>query len=196
MSPSPPSLLTLFRTWLTIGATSFGGGSATQLLIQQHFVERLRWLTPAEFAQDWAVVQFAPGINLIAIAILIGRRIGGASGIALSMLGMLLPAVGITIAMTAIYTRVRDLPQIAGALRGITPALVGMSLAFTWRLLKPPMQSLRPQGRGPFAIGIVLIAATLAMTASGIPVLLSYLLGAAGLGLLYGLRRHRTSWTG
>lgn len=196
MSSSPPSLLTLFRTWLTIGATSFGGGSATQLLIQQHFVEKLKWLTPAEFAEDWAVVQFAPGINLLAIAILIGRRVGGAAGIALSMLGMLLPAAGITIVMTALYTRVRDLPQIAGALRGITPALVGMSLAFTWRLLKPPMQSLQTRGRGPFAIGIVLILTTLAMTASGLPVLLSYLLGAIAVGLVYGLQHRTTSWTG
>lgn len=75
--PSPqPSLLQLFLIWFQIGSISFGGGAATQLLIQQHFVQRRHWLTPEDFAQDWAIVQFSPGINLIAMTVLIGRRLG------------------------------------------------------------------------------------------------------------------------
>ncbi len=184
-TPPPPSLLTLFRIWLTIGATSFGGGPATLLLIQQNFVEKYRWLTPEEFAQSWAMLQFAPGINLIAVAVLIGRRLGGTAGITLSVLGMLAPAVSITIVMTAFYTRIRELPQITGALRGITPALVGVGLALTWRLLKPPMRALQKRGRVQVSIGIALIAITLALTAVGVPIFVSYLVGAVGLGLVY-----------
>ena len=184
-TPPPPSLFTLLRIWLTIGATSFGGGPATLLLIQQNFVEKHRWMTPEEFAQNWAMLQFAPGINLIAVAVLIGRRLGGTAGIALSIFGMLAPAVSITIIMTAFYTRIRDLPQIAGALHGITPALVGVSLALTWRLLKPPMRALQKLGRARAGIGITLIGITLALTAAGVPIFVSYLVGAVGLGFVY-----------
>lgn len=185
----PPTLLSLFAIWLKIGATSFGGGVATQLLIYRNFVSQRGWLTPDEFAQDWAIIQFAPGINLIALSVTIGRRFGGAAGIAVSMLGMLAPAVAITIAMTALFVRVRDLPAVTGALRGITPALVGLSLAFLWRLLKAPVGALKQQGRPAFVVGLALIAIAAVMTLLGMPVLLAYLAGAVGLGVWYGLRK-------
>jgi chromate transporter len=184
-----PSLGRLFAIWLHIGATSFGGGVATQMLIYRNFVSQRKWMTPEEFAQDWAIIQFAPGINLIALAVTIGRRFGGAAGIAVSMFGMLAPAVAITIAMTALYVQVRDEPAVAGALRGITPALVGLSAAFLWRLLKGPMGALWEQGRPAFTVGVALIALTAALTFAGLPVLLAYLAGAVGLGIWYGLRK-------
>lgn len=188
-----PTLFKLFWIWLKIGATSFGGGVATQMLIYRNFVSHSRWMTPEEFAQDWAIIQFAPGINLIALAVTIGRRFGGAAGIALSMLGMLLPAVAITVVMTALYVRVSDQPAVTGALRGITPALVGLSLAFMWRLLKGPMSALKQQGVPAVAIGLVLIAIAAVMTLLGLPVLLAYIVGAVGLGVWYGLRRTPTN---
>jgi len=188
-SNESPTLRRLFALWLRIGATSFGGGSVTQLLIQRHFVEVRRWLTPEEFAQMWAIVQFAPGVNLVAIAVVIGRRLGGRSGAVLSALGMLLPAVGITVAMTAAYTLVQSHPLMTGALRGITPALVGMSIPFTWRLLRPPAQALHARGRRPLALGLAIVAATAAMTALGVPVLASYAFGAATLGVYYARSR-------
>lgn len=184
-----PSLLTLFMIWLKIGSTSFGGGVATQLLIYRNFVSQRKWMTPEEFAQDWAIIQFAPGINLIALAVTIGQRFGGVAGIAVSVIGMLAPAVAITVAMTALYVQVRDQPAVAGALRGITPALVGLSVAFLWRLLKGPMGELKQQGVPAFAIGAALIAITAVMTLLGMPVLLAYLTGAVGLGVWYGLRK-------
>lgn len=105
------------------------------------------------------------------------------------MLGMLAPSVAITIAMTAIYSQVRDLPQMKSALRGVTPALVGLSIAFMWRLVRAPLSGLWPKGSLAVAIGIALIAATATLTALGVPVLVSYLVGAVGLGLVYGLGR-------
>ncbi len=192
-SSAHPSLFRLFVTWLRIGATSFGGGSATQLLIQQHFVARHRWMTSEAFAQDWAIVQFAPGINLIAVTVLIGHRFGGAPGVVVSLLGMLGPAITITVAMTALYGQVRDLPHAQGALRGITPALVGLSIAFMWRLLKGPLLGARRLGSLEVISGLLLLAAATALTALGAPVLLSYLIGAAGLGLVYALRARRAT---
>jgi chromate transporter len=187
-----PSLGQLFAIWLKIGATSFGGGVATQMLIYRNFVSQRQWMTPEEFAQDWAIIQFAPGINLIALAVTIGRRFGGMAGVFVSVLGMLAPAVAITVVMTALYARVRDEPAVAGALRGITPALVGLSVAFLWRLLKGPLGALKQQGTPAFAWGVVMIALAAAMTLAGIPVLLAYLAGAVGLGFWYGLQRTPT----
>lgn len=188
MRTSPPLTLSqLFLLWLRIGATSFGGGAATQALIYQHFVTRRRLIAPEAFSQQWAIVQFAPGINLIALTVLIGHTLAGAAGVAVSLAGMLLPSAGITVAMTAAYVGVREEPAVQGALRGITPALVGLSLAFMWRLLKPPMGALAKRGGPAWAMGAALVAAAAALTALQVPVLASYLVGAAGLGTAYGV---------
>jgi hypothetical protein len=76
----------------------------------------------------------------------------------------------------------------AGALRGITPALVGLSIAFMWRLLRGPMAGLRGRGRVALILGVALIVITGALTAFGVPVLASYAIGAIGLGLAYAKR--------
>lgn len=188
MNPSKPLPLSqLFRIWLRIGATSFGGGAATQALIYHHFVTKRKLIAPEAFSQQWAIVQFAPGINLIALTVLIGHTLGGATGVAASLAGMLLPSAGITAAMTALYAGVRDQPAVQGALRGITPALVGLSLAFMWRLLKPPMGALAKRGTTAWGLGAALVAAAAALTALQVPVLASYLVGAGGLGIAYGV---------
>lgn len=180
-----PALLELLGIWLNIGFSSFGGGSATQTLIYQHFVTRRHWITPEAFTEMFAVVQFAPGINLIAQCLLIGRALGGAAGMAVSVAGMVIPSAGITIAMTALYASIRDLPAAQKALRGITPALVGMSAAFMWRQLQPPMRGLRKHGAGGVGLGVGLVLGTMALAVAHAPVLVSYLIGAVVLGLAY-----------
>jgi chromate transporter len=117
--------------------------------------------------------------------VLIGYRFGGMPGVAVSLLGMLAPSVAITIAMTALYSQVRDWPQVQAALRGVTPALVGLSIAFMWRLLKEPLAGLQRRGRSGVTIGLTLLAVATLLTALGMPVLFAYLTGAVGLGVFY-----------
>src|SRR5438094_7868654 len=103
-SPAPaalPSSVLLLRIWFGVGLHSFGGGATTLTLIRRAVVDRYGWLSEAEFTREWTLCQLAPGINLLALAILIGRRLGGARGVALALLGLLLPSVGVTIVMTA-----------------------------------------------------------------------------------------------
>ncbi|HQZ23016.1 MAG TPA: chromate transporter [Thermoflexales bacterium] len=180
-----PTLLQLLAVWLKIGLTSFGGGPATQVLIYQHFVTQRKWIEPEAFAQMWAVVQFAPGVNLIALAILMGNTLAGAAGVVVSLIGMLLPSAGITIIMTAAYATVRSNPAVQKALRGVTPALVGMSIVFLWRLLKPPMHKLQKNGSGPVLLGVVLVLCAMALTAFNVPILVIYFVGAFVLGVAY-----------
>lgn len=127
VSPSPQvSLLQLFKAWFALGAQSWGGGSATLLMIQREVVERRGWMSPADFARAWAICQIAPGINLLGLTILIGWRLRRASGAAIALLGLLLPSVTLTALLTAIYASFRDEPRADAALRGVVPATVGL----------------------------------------------------------------------
>lgn len=156
-SPPAPSLLSLLRVWFGIGLQSFGGGSVTRYLIWQAAVERYGWLTDEEFTDYWAIAQVAPGINLLALTTLIGWRVARAGGVAMCLLGLLLPSVAITIALTAVYTQVQGFAAVQSALRGVIPATVGISVLLLWRLAAPLYNDSRREGRASMAFGVVVV---------------------------------------
>ena len=82
-----PSLWLFLWIWLSLGSQSFGGGTATLALIRREVVERREWMDDSEFVRDWALCQIAPGINLLGLTILIGRRLRGFPGVVLAQLG-------------------------------------------------------------------------------------------------------------
>lgn len=150
-APTPSQL---FTTWLRIGATSFGGGVMTQYLIQEHFIHRNHWVTETEYSQILAMSQLSPGMALIAICILLGKRLGGTRGVTLSLLGLILPSALITVGLTAAYTLSSQLPHIQAMLRGVFAAIFGVGLVTNWRNIHPVL--VRAQKRGPIVLGIAL----------------------------------------
>ena len=61
-STSAPSIVGLFRGFLILGLTGFGG----VLPLARHMVvEQRRWMTSAEFVELLSLCQFLPGGNII-----------------------------------------------------------------------------------------------------------------------------------
>jgi chromate transporter len=158
----------LFVAYFWIGIQSFGGGAATLLLIRQACLDR-GWLDEVEFTRDWALVQVAPGINLIKLTALIGFELRGWPGVAAGVGGLVLPAAGVTALMTAAYTAVRDVPAVEAAMRGLVPATIGLSIAIAVQM-GLPLLGLARRESGPRLASSLLIMAGAAL-----------LLGAAGL---------------
>ena len=170
----------LLRVWLSLGLQTFGGGMATLALLRRTAVDERRWLTEAEFARDWALVQLAPGINLLALTILIGRRTAGTKGIVLALFGLLLPSVTVTILLTAFYRRVQEMPPVREALHGIIPAVVGLGLVTAWQIARPPLMQSRREGWGSLSLSVgLLLVSGFAAWQWHPPVLV--ILGGAGL---------------
>jgi chromate transporter len=116
---SPLPTWALFRLWLVIGLQSVGAGMATLALIRKAFVEDRDLITPDNFSRDWALVKLAPGINIFAVTILIGRRVRGALGIAVSLAALLVPSIAATIVLTAFYAHIANVSWVRASLRGI-----------------------------------------------------------------------------
>jgi len=191
MNPHPPiSRWLLFRTWLGLGLQSWGGGSATLLMIRREVVERRGWLSDAEFTRFWAICQVAPGINLLGMTVLIGWRTGRATGAALALLGLLLPSVTITAALTAGYAAVRGMPLVAAALRGVVPATVGLGLLLCWQMGRPLVAEARGEGRGSYAVALALLGGSAAAVLLWRIPVLAVLLGAGAAGAVWGALRH------
>lgn len=159
-----PELRQLFGVWLGLGLQSFGGGAATQYLIRRTFVERYGWVEAAEFTRWWSICPVTPGINLLALTVLIGSRLGGAAGVALSLVGLLLPSVTITIGMTAAYAMIREQPLVQAALRGVIPATVGLGLLMSWQLAQPLFDASKREGRTSVVWSSVVLIASCAVS--------------------------------
>jgi chromate transporter len=181
--------------WLSLGLQSFGGGVATLALIRRAVVDRHRWISEAEFSRYWALVQLAPGINLLALTILIGRKTGGAAGIALALLGLLLPSAGVALLLTAFYAHVQHLPAVRAAVRSMIPATVGLGLLTAVQIARPLLRESRREGRLSFALSLLLVAGSGLLLAWGHWPVVAILLTAAALGTLAHWRKGASSDT-
>ncbi|MBA3946967.1 MAG: chromate transporter [Herpetosiphonaceae bacterium] len=190
---SPPSAWQLLRIWFGLGLQSFGGGAATLYLIRQAVVERHGWITEAEFTRDWSICQVAPGINLLGVTILIGWRIAGPLGVALTLLGLLLPSVTITVILTALYSRIQGLAVVHAALRGIVPATVGISLLLVLQLVRPLLTTSRGEGRSSLLVSWLLLAGSALLVALGHAPVVVVLSGTGAVSALFQWYRRRSS---
>jgi chromate transporter len=135
-----PGIWQLFRVWAGIGLQSFGGGASTIFLIQHEFVEKHSWLTKEEFTHLWNLCIFTPGINLVALTILIGRKLGGRTGIISSLVGMLLPSAAITCLLTAGFQEVEQVSAVPAIIKGVVPATGGIMLTVALRFAQPQLK--------------------------------------------------------
>lgn len=181
----------LFVAWLGLGARSWGGGAATLLMIRREAVEKRGWLSGEEFTRYWAICQITPGINLLGLTTLIGWRVGRVWGAALALLGLLLPSVTITAALTAAYAAVRELPATQAALRGVVPATVGLGLLLSWQMGAPLLRQARAEGRPDLVVAAALLGGAMLATLLWSPPPIAVLLGAGALGALYAWLRAR-----
>jgi len=187
----PVALGKLLRVWLLLGLQSFGGGAATLYLIRRAVVDEQGWLTEAEFARDFAICHVTPGINQFSLTLLIGRRVAGLSGALVSLLGLVLPSVAITILLTAVYARYRDLPAVQAGLRGVVPATVGLGVLAAWQIARPQLRESRDEGRSSLVFSALLLVGSAAALALWQPPVLVLLLAGGAASAIYQALRAR-----
>lgn len=172
MTTESPSAVRFLRVWLVLGLQSFGGGMATLALVRRAAVEQEGWVTASEFSRFWVLVQLAPGINLLALTILIGRKTAGARGIGLALGGLLLPSVVLTVVLTASYARFQSAPLVREAAGGVVPAIVGLGLVTAWQIARPLLARSRREGRVSLGLSFALLAGSGLAAWRGLPVIL------------------------
>lgn len=132
---------------------------------------------------------FTPGINLVALTVLIGRKLGGTWGIVVSLAGMLLPSGLITCLLAAGFQLIQHIPTVQAIVRGVVPATAGIMLVVGLRFAQPLIRVAWKEGWLRLGLSVILIVfcalTIIALKISVIPVLLV----TAVLGMLF-----FTSW--
>ena len=179
-----PGKWQLFRIWVSIGLQSFGGGASTTFLIQRAFIEKHKWLSMEEFSFLWNLCILTPGINLVALTVLIGKKLGGTWGIAISLAGMLLPSATITCLLTALFLQVENVAAVQAVFRGVVPATGGIMLVVGLNFALPLIRKGYKEG-----IFFLLMSGVITLACAFVVIFLKLsvifvILGAAALGSL------------
>jgi len=84
-----------------------GGVNSTLPEIAREVVSVHHWLTPAQFAQLFAISNAAPGPNVM-ISTVIGAHVDGVAGGIVATLAMILPAGVLAMAVSRVWERYRE----------------------------------------------------------------------------------------
>lgn len=128
----PHTKTELFLTFSSIALQGFGG---VLTIIQREMVDKRRWLSNKEFAEDWAVSQILPGGNVVNLCIILGNRYFGWRGALAALAGILLPPLVIVLLLATLYNQYVYLPEVAGAVRGMGAAAAGLIGAVSLKML-------------------------------------------------------------
>ena len=126
MSPSErPSLALLFRSFLRLGVTSFGG-PAMIAYIRRMALEQKNWLDEETFRSGLALCQALPGATAMQVAAYVGLRTRGVAGAAVSYIGFGLPAFLIMMLLSALYVQTHNLPIAVSLFSGLQAIVIAI----------------------------------------------------------------------
>lgn len=115
---APTGRLEIFRVFLGLGLTSFGGPVAHLGYFHRAFVERRGWFSEAGYADLVALAQVLPGPASSQVGFAVGLARGGWAGGAAAWAGFTLPSALALLALAGIAGGL-DGPAAAGALAGL-----------------------------------------------------------------------------
>ena len=95
----PPTPAGLLRLFVGVALVGIGGGLPAHT---RRALTTRGWMTDAEFAEAYTLAQLTPGPNAVNLAAMIGARLLGGSGAALSVVGILTPGLIAMLTVTAI----------------------------------------------------------------------------------------------
>lgn len=121
---------------LFLKASLFSTGGFSNLPSLHQDLIGAGWAVDAEFGESIAIGQISPGPNGLWV-ISLGYLTYGYPGAALALIAIILPAL-LVLGIAAIHARIERQRWVAGVMRGISLAVVGIALSVCWTIIHQP----------------------------------------------------------
>ena len=121
------ALREIAATFFVIGATGFGGGMAIVALVERRCVLEKKWLGHDEFMHGLAFGQLLGPFSLNSCTF-VGSRLRGPVGGALAAASFIAPSFLLISALSLLYFRYHELPELKSALLGSNPIVIALIL--------------------------------------------------------------------
>jgi chromate transporter len=128
-APAKPHvpLLALLVVFLKLGILAIGGG--VQAFMYRDLVEIKKWIDEKAYLTGFAIAQVLPGANPVNLALYFGLQLRGGPGATAAVLGMVVPAFCIILAMGYAYRQFAGHPAVHFILVGVASVGVAATLA-------------------------------------------------------------------
>lgn len=127
-------MLRLFLSTLYISAFTFGGGFVIITFMKRKFCDELHWLEEQEMLDIAALAQTSPGAIAVNAAILVGWKVAGAAGMAVAVLGTVIPPIAILSLLSFVYEAFSANVYVALMLKGMQAGVAAVLLDVVCKL--------------------------------------------------------------
>ncbi|MDX2162015.1 MAG: chromate efflux transporter [bacterium] len=167
----------LARLFLRMSVTAFGGPVAHIAMGEDEIVTRRGWITRAHYLDLVAAVNLIPGPNSTEVMIHVGYLMRGIPGAVLAGTCFIVPALLITIALTAVYVAGGSLAIMEAIFWGLKPMIIAVIALAGYRLVPSALKT-RP-------LQLLFAVCLVGLVIFDLPEVVVML----GAGLVYGLYR-------
>jgi chromate transporter len=133
-APPAPNLLELFTAFALISLYAFGGVLAWS---RRMLVDERKWMTAKEFNDAYALCQFLPGPNVVNLSVVFGRRIAGARGAIVALVGLLGPPFVIVTLISTFYAHYGEIAAVQRILLCVALAASGLVFGTAAKMARP-----------------------------------------------------------
>ena len=133
--------LALFTHFASLSLLAVGGAITTVPDMHRYLVADKLWLSDAQFTSSIALAQASPGPNVLFVALMgwnVGMNAGGYGyaflGVAVAMLGILMPSTTLTFLAARWGHQNRELRAVRAFKTGMAPIVVALLIATGWIL--------------------------------------------------------------
>lgn len=137
-------LLTVFFTFLKIGAFTFGGGYAMIPLIQKEAVEKHHWVTDEDILDIVAIAESTPGPIAINAATFVGYQKRGFAGAVAATFGVVMPSFVTIFAIFHVLQAFQNARIVRYAFNGIRVGVLVLMLNALIKMLKTNRKGILP----------------------------------------------------
>jgi chromate transporter len=194
---SKPTLLYLFKTFVIIGISSFGGFSALVAVVINKMVERDKQISEDVIMNGFSLASVLPGPVAVNTVAYIGYYLRGWRGGLLAIFSVVLPSFILVVIATHFYLEYGDLPQVRSIIQGVIPVIIAVIISVAYNMSRKSVTS------GKHFL-ILLAGLIIQFFYSGYLVFILCLLGSALVGLLFfkseeeineaETQRHKADW--
>lgn len=135
-NPKAKILISLFISFLKIGAFTFGGGYAMIPLIQKEICQKHKWLTDDDIFDIVTISESTPGPIAINTATFVGYRSAGVLGAFIATLGIVLPSFIIILIVSTVLREFQEIKAVRYAFFGIRAGVLALIIKTLWSMLK------------------------------------------------------------
>lgn len=121
-------LARLFCSTFYISSFTFGGGFVIITFMKRKFVDGLHWIDEQEMLDLAALAQSSPGAVAVNASILVGWRIAKLTGVAVAVLGTILPPMIILSVISFFYSAFASNLYISLVLKGMQAGVAAVIL--------------------------------------------------------------------